>query len=52
MYDGWVTRRRKARRSRLDQFGAADLGTRVDELTAGHQRLQAERDDALTQVTT
>ncbi|GGO53685.1 DUF6262 family protein [Streptomyces lasiicapitis] len=34
----------------LDQFGAADLGTRVDELTAENQRLQVERDNALTQV--
>ncbi|MEV5043471.1 DUF6262 family protein [Streptomyces griseoincarnatus] len=34
----------------LDQIGAADLGTRVDELTAENQRLQAERDDALARV--
>ncbi len=45
--------KRTVRRSlgqQLDQFGAADLGTRVDELTAEHQRLQAERDEALAQV--
>ncbi|MGW5434005.1 hypothetical protein ACWET9_43770 [Streptomyces sp. NPDC004059] len=34
----------------LDQFGAADLGTRVDELTAENQRLQGEHDQALTRV--
>lgn len=30
----------------LDQFGAADLGTRVEELTAENQRLRTERDAA------
>lgn len=32
--------------SQLDQFGAADLGTRVEELTAENQRLRTERDAA------
>ncbi|MCX4462488.1 DUF6262 family protein [Streptomyces sp. NBC_01728] len=41
---------RRSLGQQLDQFGAADLGTRVDELTAEHQLLQAERDDALAQV--
>ncbi|MEV7395145.1 DUF6262 family protein [Streptomyces sp. NPDC091215] len=41
---------RRSLGQQLDQFGAADLGTRVDELTAEHQRLQAEREDALAQV--
>ncbi|MFQ6144659.1 DUF6262 family protein [Streptomyces seoulensis] len=35
---------------RLDQYGAADLGTRVDELSADNHRLQADRDGALAQV--
>ncbi|MEU1295838.1 hypothetical protein ABZ439_25805 [Streptomyces sp. NPDC005840] len=34
----------------LDQIGAADLGTRVDELTAENLRLQEERDKALARV--
>ncbi|MEU3795988.1 hypothetical protein AB0F07_40495 [Streptomyces fructofermentans] len=34
----------------LDQFGAADLRTRVDELTAENLSLQAERDDAFAKV--
>jgi uncharacterized coiled-coil DUF342 family protein len=41
---------RRSLGQQLDQFGAADLGARVDELTAEHQRLQGERDDALAQV--
>ncbi|MFF6953818.1 DUF6262 family protein [Streptomyces iakyrus] len=41
---------RRSLGQQLDQFGAADLGTRVDELTAENQRLQAERDNALAQV--
>lgn len=41
---------RRSLGQQLDQFGAADLGTRVDELTAENQRLQAERDDALARV--
>ncbi|MFE9687495.1 DUF6262 family protein [Streptomyces sp. NPDC006285] len=41
---------RRSLGQQLDQFGAADLGTRVDELTAEHQRLQGERDEALAQV--
>jgi hypothetical protein len=41
---------RRSLGQQLDQFGAADLGTRVDELTAENQRLQAERDDALACV--
>ncbi|MFI6112724.1 DUF6262 family protein [Kitasatospora sp. NPDC051164] len=41
---------RRSLGQQLDQFGAADLGTRVDELTVENQRLQAERDDALSQV--
>ncbi|MFJ5095323.1 DUF6262 family protein [Streptomyces sp. NPDC088557] len=41
---------RRSLGQQLDQFGAADLGTRVDELTAESQRLQAERDDALARV--
>ena len=35
----------------LDQFGAADLGTRVDELTADNHRLQNELDKAQALVT-
>ncbi|MEU5225038.1 hypothetical protein AB0G55_20640 [Streptomyces toyocaensis] len=34
----------------FDQFGAADLGTRVDELMAENELLRAERDNALSQV--
>ena len=34
----------------LDQFSAADLGTRVDELTADNQRLQTDLDKAQTLV--
>lgn len=34
----------------LDQFGAADLSTRVDELTADNQRLQTDLDKAQTLV--
>lgn len=34
----------------LDQIGAADLGTRVDELTAENLRLQEERDKALARI--
>jgi uncharacterized small protein (DUF1192 family) len=41
---------RRSLGQQLDQFGAADLSTRVDELTAENQRLQAERDDALARV--
>nr|WSW49212.1 DUF1664 domain-containing protein [Streptomyces sp. NBC_01001] len=41
---------RRSLGQQLDQFGAAGLGTRVDELTAENERLQAERDDALAQV--
>ncbi|MEQ6028093.1 hypothetical protein SOM70_36685 [Streptomyces salinarius] len=41
---------RRSLGQQLDQFGAADLGTRVDELTTENQRLQAERDDALARV--
>ncbi len=41
---------RRSLGQQLDQFGAADLGTRVDELTVENQRLQAERDDALARV--
>lgn len=41
---------RRSLGQQLDQFGAADLGTRVHELTAENQRLQAERDDALARV--
>ncbi|MFI9730949.1 hypothetical protein [Streptomyces sp. NPDC052092] len=43
---------RRSLGQQLDQFGAADLGTRVDELTTENQRLQAERDDALARVKT
>jgi hypothetical protein len=41
---------RRSLGQQLDQFGAADLGTRVDELTTENLSLQAERDDALAQV--
>ncbi|MFE7766149.1 DUF6262 family protein [Streptomyces sp. NPDC057438] len=41
---------RRSLGQQLDQFGAADLGTRVDELTTENQRLQAARDNALAQV--
>ena len=41
---------RRSLGQQLDQFGAADLGARVDELTTENHRLQAERDNALTQV--
>ncbi|MEU0414697.1 DUF6262 family protein [Streptomyces griseorubiginosus] len=41
---------RRSLGQQLDQFGAADLGTRVDELTVENQDLQAERDRALAQV--
>ncbi|WP_327750005.1 DUF6262 family protein [Streptomyces europaeiscabiei] len=34
----------------LDQFGAADLGARVDELTADSERLQGELAQALARV--
>ncbi|MFI1508115.1 DUF6262 family protein [Streptomyces sp. NPDC020597] len=34
----------------LEQIGAADLGTRVDELIVENQRLQGERDEALSRV--
>jgi hypothetical protein len=34
----------------LDQFGAADLGTRVDELTAENRRLQDDLAQALARV--
>ncbi|GAA2767443.1 hypothetical protein GCM10010103_64850 [Streptomyces paradoxus] len=34
----------------VDQIGAADLGSRVDELTTDNQRLQGERDEALARV--
>jgi len=33
---------RRSLGQQLDQFGAADLGTRVDELTADNQRLESE----------
>jgi formylglycine-generating enzyme required for sulfatase activity len=35
----------------LDQFGAADLGTRVDELTADNHRLQNDLDNAQALIT-
>jgi hypothetical protein len=35
----------------LDQFGAADLGTRVDELTADNHRLQNDLDKAHSLIT-
>ncbi|MEV8597356.1 DUF6262 family protein [Streptomyces sp. NPDC052012] len=41
---------RRSLGQQLDQIGAADLGSRVDELTTDNQRLQGERDDALAQV--
>ncbi|MEU6509735.1 DUF6262 family protein [Streptomyces sp. NPDC046942] len=41
---------RRSLGQQLDQFGTADLGTRVDELTAENQGLQAQRDRALAQV--
>lgn len=41
---------RRSLGQQLDQFGAADLGTRVDELTEQNERLQAELDKALTQI--
>ncbi|GLX48867.1 hypothetical protein Shyhy01_18170 [Streptomyces hygroscopicus subsp. hygroscopicus] len=40
---------RRSRRQQLDQFGAADLGTRVDELTAENS-LRTERDAAPAQA--
>ncbi|MFH9967646.1 DUF6262 family protein [Streptomyces sp. NPDC087843] len=41
---------RRSLGQQLDQIGAADLGTRVDELTAENLRLQEERDKALARV--
>ncbi|MCZ1012332.1 hypothetical protein [Streptomyces lydicus] len=41
---------RRSLGQQLDQFGTADLGTRVDELTAENQSLQAQRDRTLAQV--
>jgi hypothetical protein len=41
---------RRSLGQQLDQIGAADLGTRVDELTAENHRLQEERDEALARV--
>ncbi|MFD4540032.1 hypothetical protein [Streptomyces bauhiniae] len=43
---------RRSLGQQLDQFGAADLGTRIDELTTKNQGLQAERDDAVARVKT
>lgn len=42
---------RRSLGQQLDQFGAADLGTRVDELTADNQRLQDELDKAQVLIT-
>jgi predicted nuclease with TOPRIM domain len=41
---------RRSLGQQLDQISAADLGTRVDELTAENHRLQEERDKALARV--
>ncbi|NWF31065.1 hypothetical protein HW130_33300 [Streptomyces sp. PKU-EA00015] len=41
---------RRSLGEQLDQFGAADLGTRVDELTADNQRQQGELTQALARV--
>lgn len=41
---------RRSLGQQLDQLGAADLGARVDELTADNQRLQGELSQALARV--
>ncbi|WNZ06167.1 DUF6262 family protein [Streptomyces sp. 11x1] len=41
---------RRSLGQQLDQFGASDLGVRVDELTEDNLRLQGERDEALARV--
>lgn len=41
---------RRSLGQQLDQFGAADLGTRIDELTTDNERLQGELAHALARV--
>jgi chromosome segregation ATPase len=41
---------RRSLGQQLDQFGAADLGARIDELTAENQRLQDELAQAQARV--
>ncbi|MGW0823703.1 hypothetical protein [Streptomyces sp. NPDC002845] len=41
---------RRSLGQQLDQLGAADLGARVDELTAENRKLQDDLAEALTQV--
>lgn len=41
---------RRSLGKQLDQYGAADLGTRVDELTALNQRLQQDLETAQTLI--
>ncbi|WP_345571984.1 DUF4164 family protein [Streptomyces plumbiresistens] len=41
---------RRSLGQQLDQFGAADLGTRIDELTTENQQLRTELDQARAQA--